>query len=298
MVRSRLRRTTIEQSESMNKTRSILIFTDLDGTLLDHDSADWKPAEAALQLAQHRGIPVIPSCSRTFEECMQLQQQMNLRGPIIFENGAGVALPQTQFRRPTAPGTEEQDGFWICRVAQPYTHVRAILQSLRQTKHYQFRGFGDMSELQIADYTNQPFPMAQLAKKRRHTEILYWLDDAKSFDAFAKDVEKQGLKLSRGSHAIHIGSPCDKGQAMRWLVSLYQKLLGSKPLVAAIGDTSNDLPMLQSADFAVVVRSPYAIPLKYRPTSPAQRCAVTDEPGPAGWNRAVKRLLEQISVPA
>jgi mannosyl-3-phosphoglycerate phosphatase len=282
----------------MNKIRPLLIFTDLDGTLLDLDSADWQPAEAALRLAQSRGVSIIPSCSKTFEECVQLQQQMNLHSPIIFENGAGVALPKTQFRRPSAPGVEEQDGFWICHVAQPYAHVRAILQSLRQTKHYQFRGFGDMSELQIADYTNRALPMAQLAKKRRHSEVLYWLDDAKSFDAFAKDVEKQGLKLSRGSHAIQVGSPCDKGQAMRWLVKLYQKLLGTKPLVVAIGDTGNDLSMLQSADVAVVVRSPYAIPLNYRPASPAQRSTITDEPGPAGWNRAVKQLLEGRSVPA
>lgn len=281
-----------------NKTRSLLIFTDLDGTLLDQDNAEWGAAEPALQLARAKGIPIILSCSRTFDECIQLQQQMGLRGPIIFENGAGVALPQNQFRRPTLPPSDSQDGFWVCRVAQPYTQVRAILQSLRQTKHYQFRGFGDMSDLQVKDYTGRDFPLAQLAKKRRHSEILFWLDDAKSFDAFAKDVEKQGLKLSRGSQFIHIGGPCDKGQAMRWLISIYQKMLGIRPLAVAIGDSANDLPMLQSADCAVVVRPPHTIPLRYRPSNPAQQFMVTDEIGPQGWNRAVKRLLESISVPA
>ncbi|MCR6652504.1 MAG: HAD-IIB family hydrolase [Cellvibrionaceae bacterium] len=282
----------------MTKTRSILIFTDIDGTLLDLDNASWTAAENSLQQAKGRGIPIILSGSRTFEECVHLQRQMNLRGPLIFENGAGVALPQSQFRRPSTPAMDEQDGFWLCRVAQPYTQVRAILQSLRQTKHYQFRGFGDMSELQISDYTNQDLAMARLAKQRRHSEVLYWLDDAKSFDAFAKDTEKQGLKLSRGSQSIHIGSPCDKGQAMRWLVSLYQKLLGSKPLVMALGDSGNDLGMLQSADIAVVVRPPHTIPLSYRPANANQRLLVTEEPGPAGWDNAVKQLLDEISVPA
>lgn len=281
-----------------NKSRSILIFSDLDGTLLDLDNSDWRPAEPALQLAQSRGIPIILSCSRTFEECVHLQQQMGLRGPIIFENGAGVALPQHQFRRPTLPPAEDENGFWICPVAQPYAHVRAILQSLRQAKHYQFRGFGDMSELQVRDYTGREFAMAQLAKKRRHSEVLFWLDDAKSFDSFAKDVEKQGLQLSRGSQFIHIGSPCDKGQAMRWVLSLYQKMLNARPFTVALGDTANDVPMLQTADCAVVVRPPHTIPLKYRPTEPTQKHLLTEGIGPVGWNRAVRRILEVLSVPA
>lgn len=281
-----------------NKTRSLLIFTDLDGTLLDHDTAEWSAAEPAIQLAKARSIPIILSSSRTFEECALLQKQMGLRGPIIFENGAGVALPQNQFRQPTLPPSDSKDGFWVCRVAQPYPQVRAVLQALRQSKHYQFRGFGDMSDLQVKDYTGWDFSMAQLAKKRRHSEVLFWLDDAKSFDAFAKDVEKQGLKLSRGSHFIHIGSPCDKGQAMRWLTSVYQKVMSARPFVIALGDSGNDLPMLQSADCAVVVRPPHTIPLKYRPNNPSQEYSVTAEIGPEGWNQAVKRLLASTSVPA
>lgn len=282
----------------MNKISPKLIFTDLDGTLLDQDDASWSAAQPALEQALNLGIPIILCSSRTFAECVHLQRQMKLRGPLVFENGAGVALPQNQFRRPSLPPSDEQDGFWLCRVAQPYSYVREILQGLRQQKHYQFRGFGDMNEIQIRDYTGRDAQLAQFAKQRRHSEALIWLDNAKSFDTFAKDIEKQGLRLTRGSHFIHIGSPCDKGQAVRWLTGVYQKLLGSKPHVVSLGDSGNDVAMLQAADTAVVIRPPHTIPLQYRVRDSQQRLIISDEVGPAGWNQVVHRLLDELVVHA
>jgi mannosyl-3-phosphoglycerate phosphatase family protein len=282
----------------MNKTGHKLIFTDLDGTLLDQDDASWTPAQPALQEALALGIPVIPCSSRSFNECRALHQQMGLRGPIVFENGAGVALPQNQFRRPLVPPSDESEGYWLCRVAQPYAYVREILQKLRQKQHYLFRGMGDMSPNEIQQYTGRDATMAQFAKQRRHSEALFWLDNAKSFDIFVKDLESQGLRLTRGSHFIHVGSPCDKGQAVRWLTGVYQKLLGTRPQVIILGDSANDLPMLQAADTAVVIRRPHAMPLQYRPRDAQQQLLVSEAAGPAGWNQIMHRLLEKTALQA
>lgn len=282
----------------MNKTGHKLIFTDLDGTLLDQDSGAWSPAHPALQEALSIGIPVIPCSSRSFTECRTLHQQMGLRGPIVFENGAGVALPQNQFRRPLAPPSDESEGYWLCRVAQPYGYVREILQKLRQKHHYQFRGMGDMSATEIEQYSGRDATMAQYAKQRRHSEPLIWLDNAKSFDVFAKDLESQGLRLTRGSHFMHAGSPCDKGQAVRWLTGVYQKLLGTRPQVIVLGDSANDVPMLQAADIAVIIRPPHAMPLQYRPRDAQQQLLVSDATGPAGWNQVVHRLLVKTALQA
>jgi mannosyl-3-phosphoglycerate phosphatase len=282
----------------MNKTGHKLIFTDLDGTLLDQDSAAWAPALPALREALGLGIPIIPCSSRAFAECRILHEQMGLRGPIVFENGAGVALPQNQFRRPVAPPSDDSDGYWLCRVAQPYSYVREVLQGLRQKHHYLFRGLGDMNPEEIAQYTGRDASMAPLAKQRRHSEALIWLDNAKSFDAFAKDLEKHNLRLTRGSHFIHVGSPCDKGQAVRWLVGVYQKLLGTRPQVVVLGDSANDMPMLQAADTAVIIRPPHAMPLQYRARDPQQQLVISDAVGPAGWNQAIHRLLDKNVLPA
>lgn len=282
----------------MNKTGQKLIFTDLDGTLLDQDDCAWAAAQPSLKEALGLGIPVIPCSSRSFLECRALHERMGLRGPIVFENGAGVALPQNQFRRPLAPPSDESEGYWLCRVAQPYGHVREILQKLRQKHHYQFRGLGDMSPGEIEHYTGRDATMALFAKQRRHSEPLMWLDNAKSFDAFAKDLETHGLRLTRGSHFIHVGSPCDKGQATRWLTGVYQKMLGARPQVVALGDSANDVPMLQSADVAVIIRPPHAMPLQYRARDAQQQVIISEAVGPAGWNQTVHRVLVKTAMQA
>lgn len=45
-----------------------LLFTDLDGSLLDHHDYDWKPAEPWLDALRQAGVAVIPVTSKTRSE--------------------------------------------------------------------------------------------------------------------------------------------------------------------------------------------------------------------------------------
>ena len=48
--------------------RAVVVFTDLDGTLMDHDSYDVAPAKPALDALAARSIPVVPVTSKTRAE--------------------------------------------------------------------------------------------------------------------------------------------------------------------------------------------------------------------------------------
>lgn len=47
---------------------SPILFTDLDGTLLDHESYEWKEAKPALDLCKERRVPIILVSSKTRAE--------------------------------------------------------------------------------------------------------------------------------------------------------------------------------------------------------------------------------------
>jgi len=72
-----------------------LIFTDLDGTLLDAETYSWQEAGEALDLCRRHRVPVILASSKTRAEIEILRDRMMLSDPFISENGGGIFLPRT-----------------------------------------------------------------------------------------------------------------------------------------------------------------------------------------------------------
>ncbi len=272
-------------------TTKTLIFTDLDGTLLDHDTYSWAAAAPALARATELGVPVIPCTSKTLPECLEIEASLGLQGPIIFENGSGVALPKQTFPQPPNRKCEETETHWIFAFGMGYGSLRQILLSIRDSRRYHFRGFGDMRLAEIMEATGLGEKAAALAQQRRHSEPLLWLDNARNFDRFRDDANARGLTLTRGGRFIHVMESSNKGKAMLWLATLYEFLWGAGPFIIALGDSNNDLPMLAEADIAVVIRNAHKSALNVS-ASAGQRVFVTEETGPVGWNQAVLDLLK------
>jgi mannosyl-3-phosphoglycerate phosphatase len=66
----------------------VLIFTDLDGTLLD-SSYSFNDALPALDLIRERAIPLIICSSKTRAEIEHYRKRLDNRHPFISENGGG-----------------------------------------------------------------------------------------------------------------------------------------------------------------------------------------------------------------
>jgi len=65
-----------------------IIFTDLDGTLLDHDSYSFEEASFMLDFIKEHDIPLIIVTSKTRNEVIGIQKRLGISTPFIIENGA------------------------------------------------------------------------------------------------------------------------------------------------------------------------------------------------------------------
>lgn len=264
-----------------SRTEKFIVFTDLDGTLLDHDSYCWHEAQDALQLLKEREIPVIFNTSKTISEVRELQDQLSVRHPFITENGMVISIPAGYF-----PDTEKDTHLFH---GKPYKAIRLALNKLRREHGFEFTGFGDCSRAQVAELTELlPFEAAN-ACDRKASEPLLWQGSEHALMRFEQLLREEGLYLTRGGRFYHVSGKGDKGLAATRLLQYFNQHFPDYEWVSiGLGDGLNDLPMLEMVKHPVLIHSSHSAAPDI---SHLQTIQKTTTMGSRGWNEAIIRLL-------
>ncbi|WP_404361725.1 HAD-IIB family hydrolase [Marinobacter sp.] len=267
----------------------LIIFTDLDGTLLDHDTYDWSPAKPALEELEKHRIPLILNSSKTTAELQRLRREIGNHHPYIAENGAVLVIPAGYFGSADADADAgDSDSDEIIRFGSPRQDLLEVLGRLREDG-YSFLGFNDMSVEQLAAETGLDPASAALAKKRLATEPVLWQGNQMEIDGFRRALEQEDLKLVKGGRFFHVMGAFDKARPIGALMKRYQSFYAGEELVSvALGDGPNDRPMLEEADIAVVIRAARPEPLVL---SEDHSVMYSDRKGPEGWKQCVMTIL-------
>ena len=88
---------------------SWMVFTALDGSLLDPQSRSFEAARASLRRLITTGIPVVPVTGKTFAEVRLLADVLGIEGPIVIESGGGIARRVGSSWRLEACGAETKE---------------------------------------------------------------------------------------------------------------------------------------------------------------------------------------------
>jgi mannosyl-3-phosphoglycerate phosphatase len=265
-----------------------LVFSDLDGTLLDHHSYSFAPARASLKRLSKLGIPVILNTSKTFAEVMLVRKAMSLDTPFIIENGAAIFIPLNSLV--TQPsGAKLQDGFYVLSLASKRERWIKLVKQLANEFSGEFEAFSDMSCERIAELTGLSLQDAEHSAQRAYGEPVMWLGSQQRKREFIEQAKSLGASPLMGGRFLHICGDTNKGKALIYLSEEYQRQ-GHFDLVKtiALGDGENDIAMLEAADLAVRILSP-ANPL---PTLSGRNEVFTSSlHGPAGWQEMIDQLL-------
>ncbi len=127
--------------------KKIVVFTDLDGTLLDHATYSHEPALPALQLLREQQIPLVLCSSKTRTEIEYYRRLLDNHDPFVSENGGGIFIPEGYFDLSTlSPGlaTSRDTGYVSIRLGAPYQSLRQTVKEL-QSEGFALTGFGDMT---------------------------------------------------------------------------------------------------------------------------------------------------------
>ncbi|MBJ7220802.1 MULTISPECIES: mannosyl-3-phosphoglycerate phosphatase-related protein [unclassified Brenneria] len=262
---------------------NLMIFSDLDGSLLDHDTYGWEPARPWLERLAQLAIPVIITTSKTAAEVEQLREALGLaRFPYIAENGALIALPADWRSHPSYPRKIfDADYPFIC----------AQLNQLREKHAFRFKGFADMDCAEVAALTGLSARDAELARRREASEPIQWLDDSDALMRFRQRLTDCGLSLTQGGRFYHVmGIGVSKGIAANWIKKQYPYKGEHHVTTIGLGDGPNDVSLLTAMDNAVVIKGK-GNQLVDLPDNYAGRLYRTRSMGPAGWSEGLDHFL-------
>ena len=243
----------------------LLIFTDLDATLLDHETYSFEEALPALQLIKDKEIPLILSSSKTYEEMIHIRKKLNNKDPFIYENGSGIYFKNKKVS-----------------LGANYNEIQSLLSKLKQ--QFTFLSFTDMGPQGIQKETGLDINASIRASQREFTEPIIWKDTIEQLNKFKTLLSKKNLIILQGGRFLTISSPQTKGDALLWIKKRYEGLSNKKIITLGLGDSENDINMLKKVDKAVIIRHPTQPPPKITMHS---SIITTDEIGPKGWNKAI-----------
>lgn len=268
----------------------LLVFTDLDGTLLDHNTYQWQAAAPALNRLAQANIPVIFNSSKTQAELQALRHELANPHPFIVENGGAVCVPEGYFVPFT--GSEEPNAVHLVCFGRHYTELVEILSQLRAQHGWQFRSFHDLSEESVAALTGLTVARATQAKQRVCSEPLLWEDEASAFAAFQAALAAHNLRLVQGGRFFHVLDQFDKAEAIQWLIQQYQQAYPDHTLFTiGLGDGPNDQRMLEQVDIAVVIKAHHHNTVTLNSNN---EIIYTEAYGPEGWQAAINMLLDRL----
>ena len=269
--------------------RPLVIFTDLDATLLDHTTYSHEPARPALEALEAEGVPVVFCTSKTRAETERWRRALGNRHPFIVENGGAAIVPEGYFGSAVRFDRTE-GGFGVLEFGRPYAELRQAFEVIRDATGLPLRGFGDMTVDEIVKRSGLAREFAELAARREYDEPFTGADPT-LLGAVVLEADAAGLRVVSGGRFHHLVGGSDKGRAVRALRGLFER---DQPevLTVGIGDSPNDEPMLQEVEIPVLVRRPNG---GHANLIHLAGLVIAPYAGPEGWREAVFGILRSLS---
>ena len=262
----------------------MVVFTDLDGTLLDYRTYSTELVAPLVARLNRAGVPVVFCSSKTRGEQEVYRRRLGIDAPFIVEDGGAIFIEPGYF--PFAYDYHRLvDGYQVIELGMSYGEIRRILEQVRQKHNLAFTGFGDMDATQIAAVTGLDLESARRAQKRDYEETLCLSGTEPEISFILNHIETAGLRWAKGTRFYGVMGNNDKGMATRALAKLFRRKLGGIKTIG-IGDSLNDVPMLAEVDFPVLVQKPGG---NWQEVELPKLNRVAGI-GPEGWVRAIKEL--------
>ena len=263
----------------MNKNK-ILIFTDLDGSVLDRDTFKFDQIKEFIKKLISSGIHIIPNSSKTEIEIIEFNEELGENLAYISENGSvinGLNLLNPNFPRKIILSREKKELIEIFKNKVPENLQNKCKFISTLNKDDQINIFG-LSKTKLKNALN-----------RKYTEPFLFEGNKNEKKDLKKILKENFLTIQEGGRVINLCDNVNKVKSMNRILKIYKKIESSFKVIA-VGDNYNDLDMLKNSDLPCLV---FNDQFKEDQIN-IDNLIISNKPSPEGWADVIKLALAKL----
>ena len=266
--------------------KKYLIFTDLDGTLLNHDDYNFGSNDLLINKIIFNSHKIIFNSSKTFKEILFYINKFNLHNmPFSVENGASIYFPKKVFSKPKKAISDGK--YWALELTHKKSHYWKLFLE-KKTKDFEFEILEKLPVKTIRELTN--IKNINNLINRNSSQLIVWKDSLKKLSLFKKELTINQGQVIKGGRFHHISSICNKRIATQSISHEYNKQFNGKyyKKYISLGDNQNDLKMLNSSSIACVIKTPMSQKLKLHKNK--KHVFYSKNVAPNGWKETLLKV--------
>jgi mannosyl-3-phosphoglycerate phosphatase family protein len=295
------------------------VFTDIDGTLVDINTAEYgKETDKLIRLIKERNIPLILTSAKTRLEQNKIREDLGLSDPFIVENGGAIVIPKGYFpdyalrdikyplreTQETRNEARDVNHEIVVELGKPAHYIRAKLSDIRKKYSINFRGVADISIEKLSNLALISREQAKRMAQRNYGETILQIQ-SEDIARFIKYVQEDGMKVIHGGRFFDVTVGTDKGIAVGILKKLFKDKFHNNVTFFGIGDSTNDIPMLNLMDIPILVQRQDSswvddgeIKMKNAVDSSrisSNKLIKVEGIGPNGWENAIHKIILELN---
>ncbi len=264
----------------MDKKFTIVIFTDLDGSLLHRDTFKFYTIKDYIKSLINKGVIIIPNSSKTEKEIEKFNEELGVNLPYISENGSsihGLNLITSNFPDKLVLSREKEELLKIFENKVPEKLKEKCLQISKMSKKEKENILGQKDE-KLKDALN-----------RKYTLPFLFNGDKNEKNRLLKILNSNSLSLQEGGRVSNLCDNINKVKSMNRVIKILKKT-EDKIKTIAVGDNFNDLEMLRNCDIPCLVFNDQFTLDQIN----IENLVFSNKPSPEGWADVIKMALVKL----
>ena len=151
----------------MNDNEIKIVFTDLDGTLLDHSTYSYREAEKALRSLREKGVHLVLCSSKSRDEIKIYRDKLSNNEPFISENGGAIFIPEKYGLKCDFDRTD--NGFFVVEIGSEYKILKSVFEKIKRETGINVKSIAEFSVDEIVELTGLRREEACLAQKKEYS---------------------------------------------------------------------------------------------------------------------------------